>query len=134
MSAAQEGMAGQHVGQAAGGEGEEGEELGLLMVWSESALFKLVGQLVESWLTVGDVIKDDSDAEKARERGTQFSCFTCFTGTKVHILTQQALAIEGPATCQLFLLYWYKSARTDAAGACYRGPSARDLPAAGAVG
>ena len=99
MSAAQEGRAGQRVGQAAGGEGEEGEELGLLMVWSESALSKLVGQLVESWLTVGDVIKDDSDAEKARERGTQFSRVPC---TKVHTLTQQALG---------------------------RGPSARDLPA-----
>jgi hypothetical protein len=32
--------------------------------------------------------------------------FTCFTGTKVHIMTQQ---------CSVYLIYWYKSTSYDAA-------------------
>jgi hypothetical protein len=40
---------------------------------------------------------------------------TCFTGTKVQILTQTALQeASAPLTVPDYLLYWYKSTNTDA--------------------
>ncbi len=50
----------------------------------------------------------------AEHPGTQF---TCFTGTKVQILTRQYKLVcncaEHPR-CSVYLLYWYKSTNTDA--------------------
>ena len=45
---------------------------------------------------------------------------TCFTGTKVQILTQSVVARVGRGCygrCSLYLLYWYKGTNTDAEGA-----------------
>jgi hypothetical protein len=44
--------------------------------------------------------------------------FTCFTGTKIHILTQKARVsdLQRPYR-RVYLLYWYKSTHTDAEGA-----------------
>jgi hypothetical protein len=47
--------------------------------------------------------------------GTQF---TCFTGTKVQIMTQKDLVrITHMSRYSVYLLYWYKSTNTDAEGA-----------------
>jgi hypothetical protein len=52
-------------------------------------------------------------------RGTHF---TCFTGTKVQILTPEELRARravavAAAACSLYLLYWYKNSHADACGA-----------------
>jgi hypothetical protein len=46
--------------------------------------------------------------------------FTCFTGTRVQILTQLLRLREG-SRCSVYLLYWYTSTNTDAAVAVARG-------------
>jgi hypothetical protein len=55
---------------------------------------------------------------------------TCFTGTKVHILTQAApeehRATHNPLFFRLFFFNWYKSANTDASGS--RGTSSHTHP------
>jgi hypothetical protein len=53
--------------------------------------------------------------------GRHCGCFTCFTGTKVRILTQKALLVAGALNLVGGnLLYWYKSTNTDAEGAASR--------------
>jgi hypothetical protein len=53
----------------------------------------------------------------ARGPGPQF---TCFTGTKVQILTQKALQRRERRRSSVYLLYWHKSTNTDAEGAAER--------------
>ncbi len=59
----------------------------------------------------------------AARAGDAFTCtqFTCFTGTKLVLLMQVAGDIAVPpallAAASVYLLNWYKSTRTDAAGA-----------------
>ena len=54
-------------------------------------------------------------------RGTQFTCFTCFTGTKVGQRLQLTRSIQRDSCRRwrysIYLLYWYKSTNTDAEGA-----------------
>jgi hypothetical protein len=52
--------------------------------------------------------------------------FTCFTGTKVQILTQKTRLEAFNQGTPFYLLYWYKSTNTDAEDAprsqCYSSP------------
>jgi hypothetical protein len=63
------------------------------------------------------------DIVAAARVGDELTCtqFTCFNGTKLVLLTQVAgdIAVPPvlPATASVYLLYWYKSTITDAAGA-----------------
>jgi hypothetical protein len=76
--------------------------------------------------------QEERDAEyaaswHAREQAQSGNPFTCFTSTKVQILTQsmQQLGMKGSRRPRglrrsaeryaIYLLYWYKSANTDAA-------------------
>ena len=54
-----------------------------------------------------------TDICEQEHTGTQF---TCFTVTKVQILTPEELGPGIPRSISVYLLYWYKRTNTDAAG------------------
>ena len=73
-------------------------------------------------------VEEKKSKKRKQERlSIKVLCFTCFTGTKVQILTQKTRLEALNQGTPFFLLYWYKSTNTDADDAprsqCYSSPN-----------